>query len=744
MLRFLSISTVVAGVLSLLVGCSTDPVSTKKGEEGSLTVSLVAPAGSAFSDIAKTARARVTAQDMDTVWQSLTVTTTTVSGTISGIMAGDSRKFEIFVYDSLNVVCYYGAAISPVIGGTNVTVPIALYRRTPGGAIIQGQIIDSTYQNVAPWVMIVSPTDGNDFRPIDTILVTASASDSDGVVQSVAFYLDTVLVAVDSAAPYQAMLSNLSLGNHHLTAIATDNLNETGYSAAVSIIVSNTPHQYPIVTITSPATGSVFRTGDSVVVNVSAIDSIGRVQRVLLYRDSSVIGIDSIAPYRFYLYGVRQGTYTLTAQAFSSTGEVGISGNVSYSVGIDNNPPTVRVVSPLNGSSYRTTDSISFNATASDSDGTVRYVSFFVDSTMIDIDSIAPYQITLNRLTAGTHHLFAEATDNMNETSRSQSNAITITAVNRAPIVSVVSPLNGSSYRSTDSISFTATASDSDGTVRYVRFYVDSKIVFIDSVAPYQTILYRLGAGTRALSAEATDNMNATSRSQTNTITVTSVNRAPVIAVVSPANGSSYRTTDSISFTATASDSDGTVRHVRFYVDSTIIGSDSVAPYRITLNRLTVGTHRLFAEATDNSNATTRSQTNTITITSTPVTYTIDDNDSSIQYSGFSLGNRNGCYNGGYHSSSTTNAFYQISFVGTQLQLYAAKNNYTGIADIYVNNVFRTSVDLYSATPMEQQLYYNTGVLSYGSHTVRVVVKGTRNPASNGVWVECDRTVITR
>ena len=129
------------------IGCDKNPsiLSQSATGHGSLTVSFVAKQGSPFRTIAKSAMARISGPDMDTIKQSLTITDSTVSGTVSKIPTGDSRRFEIFVYDSAKTIRYYGSADTGVYGGQETFVHMTLrpYYGT-GDAYLSGTIEDST------------------------------------------------------------------------------------------------------------------------------------------------------------------------------------------------------------------------------------------------------------------------------------------------------------------------------------------------------------------------------------------------------------------------------------------------------------------------------------------------------------------------------------------------------------------------------------------------------------------------
>ncbi|MFZ4706446.1 MAG: Ig-like domain-containing protein [Bacteroidales bacterium] len=74
--------------------------------------------------------------------------------------------------------------------------------------------------------------------------------------------------------------------------------------------------------------------------------------------------------------------------------------------------PSVSITAPSNGSTFLIGSMIDITATASDIDGTVAQVEFFVDGTSIGIDASSPYTATYTGLTAASHVLTAKATDN--------------------------------------------------------------------------------------------------------------------------------------------------------------------------------------------------------------------------------------------------------------------------------------------------------------------------------------------
>jgi len=100
-------------------------------------------------------------------------------------------------------------------------------------------------------------------------------------------------------------------------------------------------------------------------------------------------------------------------------------------------------------------------------------------------------------------------------------------------------------------------------------------------------------------------------------ITVPSpANQPPTAALTAPANGAAFTAPATVTVSANASDSDGTVARVDFYQGTTLIGSDTTSPYGITWSTVAAGSYSLTARATDDDGATTTSAAVSITVTS--------------------------------------------------------------------------------------------------------------------------------
>ncbi len=98
-----------------------------------------------------------------------------------------------------------------------------------------------------------------------------------------------------------------------------------------------------------------------------------------------------------------------------------------------NAQPTVSIISPTNGAIVAAPFGGTIQANAADSDGTVVRVDFFSDTALVGSVSNAPFNLAVTNIAAGTHALFAVATDDRGATKRSAT--VTVTVVTPVPIV---------------------------------------------------------------------------------------------------------------------------------------------------------------------------------------------------------------------------------------------------------------------------------------------------------------------
>ncbi len=88
-----------------------------------------------------------------------------------------------------------------------------------------------------PVVTISDPQDGSFYATPKIINISADATDADGIITQIEFFVDGVSLQIDSAEPFTVDWMIPSAGNYSITAVATDNDNNTTESSPVNIQV---------------------------------------------------------------------------------------------------------------------------------------------------------------------------------------------------------------------------------------------------------------------------------------------------------------------------------------------------------------------------------------------------------------------------------------------------------------------------------------------------------------------------
>jgi hypothetical protein len=287
---------------------------------------------------------------------------------------------------------------------------------------------------------------------------------------------------------------------------------------------------------------------------------------------------------------------------------------------VPNVAPTITLAASPSTSAIINGTAMTFTATAADANGTITGVSFYLDGTLLSTDNASPYTASYTAV-AGAHTVYAIVTDN--DCVSTQSSTLSFTsAANQAPTVTVTAP---TTTVAGTVLTFTASASDVDGSVAGVEFFVNNVSIGTDNTAPY--IMNHnavLGSG-QTVKAVATDDLGLTGTSNIVTMNVLA-NVPPTVAITSPASSaviSSYASAAAatgagasltpVTFTASATDSDGTVTQVEFFVNGVSVGVDTSSPYSATWNS-TSGTKSVTVKATDSNGAETTSSTLTLVI----------------------------------------------------------------------------------------------------------------------------------
>jgi len=83
-------------------------------------------------------------------------------------------------------------------------------------------------------------------------------------------------------------------------------------------------------------------------------------------------------------------------------------------------------------------------------------------------------------------------------------------------------------------------------------------------------------------------------------------------------------------------------------------------------------------------------------------------------------------------------AYAQLTFTGTAVSWYGMKAPNRGYADVYIDGVLVSTVDEYAPANTIQSVLYSASGLSAGSHTIKIVQTGAKNPLSTGYYIDLD------
>ena len=242
-----------------------------------------------------------------------------------------------------------------------------------------------------PKVSIAEPTEGAVVKGV--VSVRASAEDNVGVTK-VELYRNDVLFAIDLNSPFEfAWDTTLEAnGKHSSYAKAYDAAGNQAQSGAITVTVDN-----PIKDTTPPSVSILKPTADSslsgvVSVTVDAVDDVA-VARVELYRDGVLLASATVPPYVFQWNTAADpdGAHTLYARAYDTSGNKADSNTVVVNTRnepVDSTPPTVRIVSPTEGS--RVTSSVDVVVSVNDDFGIAK-VEFYIDGKLKFTAGSKPY-----------------------------------------------------------------------------------------------------------------------------------------------------------------------------------------------------------------------------------------------------------------------------------------------------------------------------------------------------------------
>ncbi|HZM21696.1 MAG TPA: pentapeptide repeat-containing protein [Anaerolineales bacterium] len=187
--------------------------------------------------------------------------------------------------------------------------------------------------NQPPTVSLMSPADNTTVTKGSTVTISATAADSDGSVIRVEFFAGSTLLNTDPSAPYSFDWTTTVTGAYVITARATDNDGAVTTSQSVTVNIVPSPNNVPpTVTITSPANNATINRSSGTTIGATANDSDGTIIKAVLYAGSTLLCIDTSAPFSCFWKPTVRGTFTLTVRAYDDDGAVTTSAPVTVRV----------------------------------------------------------------------------------------------------------------------------------------------------------------------------------------------------------------------------------------------------------------------------------------------------------------------------------------------------------------------------------------------------------------------------
>ncbi|OLY92553.1 Ig-like domain-containing protein [Cnuella takakiae] len=451
-----------------------------------------------------------------------------------------------------------------------------------------------------PTVSLISPVSGNAFDAPAAIRITGSASDPDGI-KRMEFYNGTTLIGADSIAPFEFTWNGVAAGNYSISVKAIDNKGQFASSATsdIRVVVSN-----PLISLVNPLMHAAYDAPANITVTANATDSDG-VAKVEFYTGTTLLHTDTVAPYEFLWKNLTPGSYAVWAKATDIKGFTTCT--AVNSINVINSNPTINLTGPALGSTFDAPAAVTITANAIDADG-IAYVAFYNGGFLLGMDSTAPYTFTQTKLQPGNYSFYALAADVKGYTTNSDTTQVKI--VDSSPSISLLNPAVPLTVDAPAAIQISANATDTDGIAK-VEFYDGSSLIGTDSLAPFEMSYADLAPGTYNISAKAYDVKGYST--STNAVVCTVVDSSPSIVLTSPIASNTYAAPASIRVTANASDADG-IKLVEFYRGTTLMATDSIAPFEFNWSGVAGGTYTISAKAIDVKGYTSISNAETIVV----------------------------------------------------------------------------------------------------------------------------------
>ena len=359
----------------------------------------------------------------DNITVILPETSTTLDGSLSNDPEGESITYTWEqIYGPSNISFSDNSIASPEISNLTegvynieLTVSDGLYNATDDVLVIVSET-----GNSAPSISITSPNDGASFEEGTAINITTAVTDLDGTITLVEFFDGSEKIGEDTTEPFDFVWSNAAIGEHQITAVATDDASDQGTSQSVTISVEEVQSCSEISNEAQQGSFSIgyealFETvGSNVTISFTLLDTDRTGVVAYLWRESPFeeTQMDQVSGLTFSktISGFSQGETISYACKFAFAGGLAVTKYISYVVGNDcsnaNDTEAPTNFTATSGAVTARTIELLLNAT--DNSGTISYeVSYGTETSTITGSSGNEESLIINNLTPNTLYEFS-------------------------------------------------------------------------------------------------------------------------------------------------------------------------------------------------------------------------------------------------------------------------------------------------------------------------------------------------
>ncbi len=344
-------------------------------------------------------------------------------------------------------------------------------------------------------VSIISPQNGDEFILGDSVQVSATGSDLQGIERMRFFFESESNYSDDFLAPYAHTFKELSLGDHTLRVQMADSM---GYLIDAKPVTFSVIPPDDTLFIETPGNGDSIFFGEDVLVHAYGYDYDGIENIKFSIDNGSYTSVDT-KPYEYLFTGLSEGMHTIDAQMTDQVGDTLTSEAIRITV--VKRPDSVSITSPSDGDTISLGENVRVTTYCYDNDG-IEKIRFRLDHADKWNNVLAPpYEYTYTGLSTGDHLIEVQMKDVLGNRIWAESVTISVMAPDS---VFITSPTDGDTISLGEDIKVTTSCYDSDG-IETIGFRVDGEDYHFVTEPPYEYTFTDLHEGSHTIEVNMTD-----------------------------------------------------------------------------------------------------------------------------------------------------------------------------------------------------------------------------------------------